>query len=528
MKVIKKIFRSSAFLPVLLALSVISTVMFYAARSTWVFVDITLNLKGFTLAVFCLMILNSILLSALNASKIYELKVKDEVFCQKKIWSVLSLAGSAFAVLFFIFGLVFALAMTLEESAGAYFLYLEKSLFKAAFFILVPFFAVFAPALGKKTRKAITAVALVGVMLTGFLQLFPMGAYKMTSAPMVIDNGQGYSIVFATTDEGTGYVEYEYDGKNYKVFDETDGRLDCETKIHSIFVPYDHLKNNTYTVGSQRVIEQYSYGSRTGKEIKSIEYTFTTNETRDQVYLVLSDWHTKLKKAYDAISYVGEYDAIILLGDSSPGLDFEEQAVDNIVEFGGNLSKGTKPVIFARGNHETRGAYAAELSEALGMESFCYMAQSGPYSFIVLDSSEDKIDDHPEYGGLTVYGNSRNETVKWLGNIKTPTNRVIALSHDWRVSSVEQDLSERAWTHLERLGVTLMVSGHTHDCRIIGEGTDEEKVYASKYPNVLGYMAGGSNGKTFVASKMTLSGDGIKIEAFDNKGTKVFEKACEW
>lgn len=528
MKLKNNILKSAAFAPVLWILSVVGAILFYAGRVSWVFVNIALNIKGFTMFVFCLMILNSIHLMALSAARLYNLKLKEEVFWQKKIFSVLSLAAMGFTALFFVFGVVFAIVMSIEESSGVYLLYLEKSLFKAAFFVLVPFFAVFVPALGKKTRKAVTAVTLVAVMLVGFFQLFPLNTYKMTSVPMVIDNGEGYSVVFATNDTGTGYVEYEYNGQSYKIFDETNGKLDCETKIHTVFVPYDHLENNTYTVGSQRVIEQYSYGSRTGKEIKSIEYKFVVNEAPDQTYLVLSDWHTELDKAYDAIKHVGEYDAVILLGDASPGIDFEEEVIRNIVEFGGTVSKGTKPVIFARGNHETRGAYADNLSEALGMENFYYKTNIGPYSFIVLDSGEDKIDSHLEYGGLNVFEKSRSEMVNWLSQLGGSTGKTIALSHDWKISNVEKDLSEAAWHHLETYRVSLMLSGHSHECRLVGEGDEDEKAFAAAHPGIVGYMVGGMNEKTFVATKMTLSDETVKLEAFDNKGSKVFDKAFLW
>ena len=72
---------------------------------------------------------------------------------------------------------------------------------------------------------------------------------------MVIDNGKEYSIVFSTSDQGTAWAEYTYNGKDYKVYDHTGGRKKGDSNIHSISVPYDHLRNNSYKVGSTRVIE---------------------------------------------------------------------------------------------------------------------------------------------------------------------------------------------------------------------------------------------------------------------------------
>ena len=66
-----------------------------------------------------------------------------------------------------------------------------------------------------------------------------------------------------------------------------------------------------------------------------------------------------------------------MLGDAAPGLMFEDEIKDYIVEFGGALCKGEMPVVYIRGNHETRGEYAAKLPDYLGMDSFYFNAAFG-------------------------------------------------------------------------------------------------------------------------------------------------------
>ena len=124
-----------------------------------------------------------------------------------------------------------------------------------------------------------------------------------------------------------------------------------------------------------------------------------------------------LKTAYAAIEYVGDYDAVILMGDATPGVDYEEEVVKNIVEFAGKLSEGSMPVLYTRGNHETRGEYANKLADALGLDKFYYTADMGNYSFIVLDSGEDKDDSHAEYGGMTDYNTYRADMIEWLKGV---------------------------------------------------------------------------------------------------------------
>lgn len=519
--------KSKAFPSVMLAVSVIGAILYYAARATWVFVDIALGIKGFTFGVLCVMIANTVLGGVLAAMRLYETRKQNEPLYEKKIYSVLTVVSAVVSVLSFIAGLVFLIIMADRESAGVFSLYLEKSLFSALFFILVPFLAVFLPALKDKSRKAVTAVVLAIISVIGICTVFPVGIYKITCDPTVIDTGKDYSIVFSTSDYGTGYVEYTYNGKEYKVYDENEGRLNTDTLIHSINIPYEHLNNNTYKIGSVRVIEQYSYGSRTGKEVVSDEYKFTPVPDDDITFLVISDWHTKIERVYDTVEYIRDYDAVLLMGDSSPGLDFEEEAVKNTVELAGNLSNGKKPVIYARGNHETRGAYAGKLADTLGLDEFYYTADIGEFSFVVLDSGEDKEDSHPEYGGMNDYNSYRSEMVEWLRNTQTNNDKVIALSHDWKISSVEKELSQAAWNELDRLGTKLIISGHTHQCRLLGE-TEEEQAMLSAHPDITGFMDGGNSDDVYVASVMTLSAEKIYLEAYNNSGEKVFEHSVDW
>ncbi len=512
----------------MLAINVIGAILYYAARASWVFIDISVNVKSFTLGFLYLMIANAVFGAALTAGRLYEFKTKNEALYKTKLYSVLTVISAAISIITFIVGLVsMILAVPGKESAGEYCLFLEKSLFNAAFFVLVPFLAIFLPILKGKARKAVTASALAVVCVIGICTVFPVGTYKITCNPTVIDTGRDYSVVFSTSDFGTGYVEYTYNGKSYKVYDENSGRLNSDSLIHSINVPYEHLNNNSYRIGSVRVIEQYSYGSRTGKEVVSDEYKFIPVSGDNITYLVISDWHTEIERVYETVKHIGEYDAVLLMGDASPGVDFEEEAVRNTVELAGTVTNGSKPVLYTRGNHETRGEYAGKLADALGLDEFYYTADMGSYSFVVLDSGEDKDDSHPEYGGMTDYNTYRAEMVEWLKETETASNKVIALSHAWQISSVEEDLSQTAWNELDRLGTKLIISGHTHQCRLLG-ASESEQAMLTAHPNITGYMDGGNSGGVYTASKMTLSAESIYLEAYNNSGEKVFEHSIAW
>lgn len=455
----------------------------------------------------------------LAAVRVREIKRKDEPIYLKKSYTVFTVTCFVLTVILFIAGCSFGFGMYFAESSEVYSETFINSVYDALFISIVPFCVLYLGAMGKKSRRFVSAVLLVAVAVIGVSRLFPLTPYKIDSKPSVLDTGSGYSIVFSTNDEGTGYVEYTYKNKQYRLYDENGGRLNSDSKIHSINVPYEHLDNNSYRVGSVRVIEQYSYGSRTGKEVVSEEYTFTPAK-EDMRCLVISDWHTYLDKARAAISFVGDYDAVILLGDATPGVDFEQQVVNNIVRFSGDVSEGTKPVIYVRGNHETRGEYAGKLLGALGLDEFYYTAEMGGYTFVVLDSGEDKDDSHIEYGGMTDYNTYRAEMIEWLKDVEAENEKVIALSHSWKISDVEKELSEEGWKELQRLGARLMMSGHEHKLRLVGADNEAEKALVG---DTTAFIDGGHLNPRYVASVMTINEDDILLESFNDLGEKVFE-----
>ena len=503
-------------------MGVLSCILFKSFSIWWVFTNITMNFDHFAEVLLIFMALNTTLLGVLSYGKIKGSPSKKTV---NIIYGISAFLATV------LFGVSVGTVVTLffGEDSGTIRNALAENLSKALPVLAIIFLSVFYPRICNKTKKVIAVIMILCSAFFVVNDFYPLSAYEITSDPMVIDTGKEYSVVFSTSHYGTGYIEYTYEGKNYKVTDHTTGRLDCDSLIHSIQVPYEHLKNNTYKVGSTRVIEEFGYGSRLGAEVISEEYTFTCNENDDQTYLVISDWHTLLDEAYSAIGYLGEYDAVILLGDSAPNVDYEKTVAENTVVFGGKVSGGTKPVIYVRGNHETRGDYANNLPTALGLDTLYYTTDIGPYSFLVLDSGEDKIDSHPEYGGLTDYGSYRADMIEWLKTAEATNDKVITLSHSYRISDVEEELSDAGWDEIDRIGTRLIISGHTHNCRLISaENGGREAELLTAHPDIIGYMDGGKNGETYIASKLTLTAEGFSIEAMNNLGEEVFTESFAW
>lgn len=511
---------------VCLFLSLIASSIFHAMRVSWVFFNSATFFLGGARGIFCLSLFALAVFILLTALKFYKPEVLEK---RKKLFNVLSIIAGVLTALLTIADIAFLIFAGVETDY-AVMLYLKHDLPVVVAFTAVLILALFVPKLKGKARNALAIAVSACIVLSCLNFAFPLSLYRFVSNPLVIDTGKNYSVVFATNDTGTAFVEYNYAGKDYKTYATNSGRRIGDRLIHSINVPYEHLKNNSYKVGSTHVIEEYSYGSWLGKTIISEQYNLKVNEGKNQRFLVVSDWHCALGAAKKAVANLGAYDSVIMLGDPAAGMDFEEEAAKNLVGFGGDISGGEKPVIYVRGNHETRGAFANKLPEYLGLESLYYSTCYGDYNFLVLDSNEDKEDENKEYGSMNDYSLYRRQMLSWLNAQPKPEGKLIVLSHDWYISRPELDVSRAAWDKIDDLGARFVISGHTHDCEFL-EQSDEEKKdeYLKAYPSITTYFDGGHDGNSYyIASKLTLSPEGVHFEATDNRGEQIIDRQLKW
>ncbi len=510
-----------------LLLAAASASVYRALRMVWVFYEPNVHFLGGAMGIFLLMLLTLGVVFALLLLRLYAPQRDGKQPGQGRFCRALSTVSFVLSALFAV-AVTAILILSGAETNSVMLMYLQKDLPIIISFCFAAVLLCVLPNLrgkGKVVLAALMALLLAGA---GLWQIFPLKAYRIISAPVVMDTGEDYSVVFATNDVGTGYVRYSFEGKDYTVYAQKTGRRVGGRLIHAVHVPYAHLKNNRYTVGSTRILEEYSYGSRLGKDVTAGPYTLQVNERDTQTYLVISDWHTYLKDAKAAVSHLGSYDGLIMLGDPAPGMDFEQQAVRYIVQFGGELTNGAMPVVYVRGNHETRGAFADELADSLGYDRFYYTVDRSPYTFLVLDSGEDKPDDHVEYGGMDDYRLNRSEMLRWLQTKPQTNDRLIVLSHAWQISEPEPEVSRAAWEVLDRMHARFMISGHTHHCEFLDADNPDAQPYLAAYPDITTYIDGGHAGKTYIASKLTLTEQSVHFEAVDNFGNRVIDEVLDW
>lgn len=487
--------------------------VYYAFRNTFYFIDDAI-FRGFTMTLFLLMALNAFQLFLLSG-----LRLRDRTYLTRKWVRALYVVGGVYAVVSAGVCIGFFFGNSAETNTVTRRCLLEILPYWAAAAALLLALFILPNLQKKKLRAGLCAALSAALLVSCAAALFPFTPYRFTSGPVVFDNGTDYSVVFSTSGKGTGYVTYTYGGETVTRYDEAAGRKAGDSTIHTVRVPYAELQNNTYTVGSVRILEDRSYGGRSGKAIESepVEFGGVFGETVRA--LTVSDWHTHTDLAKSTAAQLGGYDALLLLGDSAPGMMFASEVVDYILQFASDLGGGSTPVLFVRGNHETRGREAGKLPEYLGFDSFYFTAQLGDYRFVVLDSGEDKADDHPEYGNMVTYSESRANMVAWLEGLENPDGaKTVALSHADSVC-IEEDLSAAAHEKLDALGVSLLVSGHAHK-------TEFKTEHA--YPTLIdgGWTANGAG--TYVASMLVFSPDGIALRSVDNAGVVTVEESVAW
>lgn len=495
------------------AVSAVGVLFNYGYRFGYVFVDNS-TFKYFSFSMLIAAVVLTVFLLAASS-----LKMKNSDICNKKPFMAVQGIAEIFSIIYIIVDAVNYITGGKESAPVGLRLVAEILPFWAGIVCIAFLLFIFPNFKKGVVKKAVAGVISLALIVSVYSALFPVAPFKFTALPSVFDNGTDYAVVFSTSDNSAGYIEYDYNGEHIKKFDSDNGRKRGSSTIHAIHVPYEQLSGNSYKVGATRVIDELSYGGRSGKTIESDYIDFNDNFGDEIDVLTVSDWHTYNEKAKEAVSYLGDYNAVILLGDAAPGMMFEAEAEDYILAFASDLTSGAMPVIFARGNHETRGRQADDLSAYLGMKDFYYTASLGDYNIIVLDSGEDKKDDHPEYGGMVTYEQNRKDMVNWLNTLENSDGKkTIALSHSDEIC-IEEDMSQTAHNKLDELGVSILLSGHLHEFDFKNEHA---------YPTLID---GGinANGKgAFVASKVVLTPDNIAVTSVDNHGKTVIDETVLW
>lgn len=339
----------------------------------------------------------------------------------------------------------------------------------------------------------------------------------LSCRPSVFAVSDRYEILIFT--EENGQCAVTVGDETY--WDHQAGVLVCEANHHKILVPMTALDAaGGYTVQYRKTIEKKSYFSEFG-EPESEFFAFRPVKPGQQIRMYhLADVHKAVDLAVQCAGYFGDkLDLLIVNGDIvelNKDADFLKAA-----KMVGDITGGEIPVIYVRGNHDTRGKLAERYGDYFPTENGnCYFTVTlGDLWCVIYDCGEDKLDDNPEYGGANFFTTYRREQTKFLQALTVPEGKVpISIGHTCPIMpnsmgnpifTIEMDVYGLWNQQFERLGVRFMLTGHRHKAAFAGP---EEGLIRHNYPIIVGASMWKQPEKYLEGCAITYTKDGFHCE----------------
>jgi hypothetical protein len=322
----------------------------------------------------------------------------------------------------------------------------------------------------------IPSVLMVLFFILGLFPVFEINLFnKIDRTPVVYAVEDTYQIVFTTAAKGEAWVVI--DGVEYN--DTYAGYRETENTVHKITVPMEVLdKAGEYTVYTRAMLLRGPYCSLQGPTLEQTCNWRGVNTKDGLDYYVLSDTHNTHKTPLAAASYFGEkLDFLISCGDNVSWMDRDED-LTTFLYLASDITKGEVPVIYARGNHETKGVKSHEFYQYVGAkgENFYYTFRIQNIWGIVLDIGEDHGDDFVEYAGVAKFNDYRKEQTEFLDEvIANADSEYNAEGVDYRIAVCHIPLTIKyskdhagsfkdEWLErLNQMNLTMLYGGHVHE-----------------------------------------------------------------
>ena len=358
--------------------------------------------------------------------------------------------------------------------------------------------------------------------------------------PCVYLVGHDYQIIFNTAEHGIAWVEV--DGAIYP--DERNGLMRSETTVHRAVVPTATLDAaKKYAVCFRALPERKPYWPQLGA-VERQEYAFRPIDWSDGLQLYhIADAHSHVGEVVDTAGYFGDRLDLLVMNGDIPAESKTEKDVLAVFDIAGSVTGGERPVLFARGNHDTRGKFALEFTDFIGTDEgrTYFTFRTGALWGIVLDCGEDKLDFNEEYGGLVccepfrrrqteflkrVVENRRSEFEAEGVKLRVGVCHVPFMTELMGQSGEKFDIERQRyaeWTALlNEMGLDLMLCGHTHRLYAYQPG-DPMMRYGANFPVLVGsrpqFVRPGEEGRNrFVGAAVEAKNGRITADYTDNLG----------
>ena len=300
--------------------------------------------------------------------------------------------------------------------------------------------------------------------------------------PVVYAVGETYQIMFYVAQDAYAWIKI-----GGSVFDDAVcGNLRSAVGMRRITVPQKTLDAaGGYTLCLERIGKRKCYRTaQKGVTERAFSFRPVPDSGTVRAYMV-GDAHGDGARTIAAAKAFGAFDFLIVNGDMSESVDQNSFSVAHNVAAA--LTGGEKPVVYARGNHENRGATAECLPDYAPVQDgqTYYTFRLGGIWGVVLDCGEDKPDDHPEYGGSARFHAFRLAQTDYLrrviANAKAEfdapgvTHRICVVHADFpRVQEPPFDIERalyQSWCNLlSEMRVEVIAAAHLHRYQILHPG----------------------------------------------------------
>ncbi len=213
--------------------------------------------------------------------------------------------------------------------------------------------------------------------------------------PAVFAVGHEYQIMVPVTGQSLFRVRI---GDRY-FYDEQNGIMRSLCTIHRVAVPMELLdQEKKYIVCERELVDRKPYFPVTEEEVCT-EFSFSPLPKENVRIYHIADAHNRVTEPVAGARVFGDFDLLVMNGDI-PNHCGEVACMDTVYKLAAELTRGTIPIVFARGNHDMRGYHAEEFADYTPNHHghTYYTIRVGSLWILILDCGEDKDDSSSEYG----------------------------------------------------------------------------------------------------------------------------------
>ena len=345
--------------------------------------------------------------------------------------------------------------------------------------------------------------------------------------------------VFAVGDIYQIFVPLEFDGiitvsvGGETFYDDSNGILRSNILIHRVDVPMEKLdKACEYTVFCRKMIDRKPYFPVSEEPFSE---TFKFKPVRGEKINIyhIADAHNMEAQPIAAGKYFGEDLDLLILNGDIPNHSGDIANFNSIYRIAYGITGGGVPVVFARGNHDTRGIYAEEFERYTPCDNQkpYFTFRLGSLWGMVLDCGEDKLDTHEEYANTVCFHNYRLRQTDFIKkviensqneyNADGVENKIIVCHIPFTTNfeppfNIEEEIYGE-WTRLigDNIEPDLFFFGHTHTYGVYKVGGAFD-YYGQSCPAVIGSEPR-SKEDSFIGCGVTMGGGAPKIIFNDEK-----------